>query len=136
MSTGSSQRVRSHLPMIWVVRIACWVLYIAAVALFISWLNTPSSAHEAPMGWSYDPSCCGGHDCRQLADGDVSEQADGYYIASKGWTVRYGSGLIKPSLDEHYHLCEGTMYTTSPTTPGGAKPEAFPRCFYAPSPAF
>ncbi len=50
--------------------------------------------------------------------------------------ARSHEDLIKPSLDEHYHLCEGTMYTTSPMTPGGAKSEPFPRCLYAPSPAF
>lgn len=112
--------------------IAAAILY----CLFVMIGAFPARSHEAPAGWAYDAACCSDKDCRQLADGDVSALADGYHIASKGWTIGYGSDLIKPSLDEHYHLCEGTMYTTSPMTTGAAKSEPFPRCLYAPSPAF
>lgn len=50
-------------------------------------------------------SCCGGDDCRALADDDVEAQPGGYWIKSKKWFVPNASAQPGPDT-AHYHLCE------------------------------
>jgi hypothetical protein len=59
--------------------------------------------------------CCGERDCFELADGDVTITARGYFVKSTRETVPYSEAL--PSPDGRYWRCQW----------GGAR-----KCFFAP----
>ncbi len=61
--------------------------------------------------------CCGERDCRELADGDVTATAAGYYVKSTKEIVPYREAT--PSPDGRYWICRW----------GGAR-----KCFFAPPP--
>lgn len=88
--------------------------------LLAALVAAPAYAHDAPTGWAYDTECCGGWDCAAMADGAVREVAGGYSVvvvpgshpmvpASAAEPVRgfvpFGDRRIRPSGDEHRHVC-------------------------------
>ena len=62
--------------------------------------------------------CCGERDCFELASGDVSVTASGYFVRSIREIVPFSEAL--PSPDGQYWRCQW----------GGAR-----KCFFAPPPA-
>lgn len=96
---------------------------IAAVALAL--VATPVPAH-GPAEWIQQGGyknaagelCCGERDCAELAPGDVSITAAGYYVRSIKETVPFTQA--QPSPDGHYWRCQW----------GGER-----KCFFAPPPA-
>ena len=84
----------------------------------------------------YDPTCCGGNDCRPLTESEVKESPQGW-LTPMGW-VGYGDRRVKSSQDGRYHLCTGSRYTISPLDLGNRHmspprtPSPFLRCFYVP----
>lgn len=75
-----------------------------ALAL-ISATTTAAGAHEAPLGWQYPWACCHDQDCRQVADGTVKEQGQGYLIVPMNVFIPLGDKRVKMSPDGHYHVC-------------------------------
>lgn len=59
--------------------------------------------------------CCGERDCVELASGDVSVTAAGYFIHSTRETIPFSEAM--PSPDGHYWRCQW----------GGSR-----KCFFAP----
>lgn len=83
-------------------------LVTVAVVLWIvsaAWAS-PAAAHEALTGWSYPLSCCSDRDCRQTAEREVLETAEGYRLASTGEVVGYGDRRVKNSPDGLFHVCQ------------------------------
>lgn len=74
-------------------------LIIAALTL-LSW---PVSAHQAPSGWMYPPDCCGGKDCAQTEDVEIT--GAGYHIKGTHLLVGFHDPRIRPSPDSHFHAC-------------------------------
>lgn len=66
--------------------------------------SIPTSAHEAPKGWAYPLSCCSNFDCKQVANGSVSERPEGYVIGT-GEVVAYNDKRIRNSPDGEFHWC-------------------------------
>lgn len=78
-----------------------------------------AAAHQAPSGWLYDPECCSHHDCAQVADEAVREVQGGYAVRVEPGThimvpagrpavtsfVPHGDTRIRPSGDQHRHVC-------------------------------
>lgn len=62
-------------------------------------------AHEAPQGWSYDPACCSGADCRPLPNGMVEPTTAGWLVKFTGETVPYNDKKIRHSGDQNFHWC-------------------------------
>jgi hypothetical protein len=73
----------------------------------------PAYPHSAPGGWFYDPSCCGGRDCRPIADDAVTPVPDGWRIRATGEIFR--APLVKHSPDAHFHRCSIDGKETTPT---------------------
>jgi len=80
-----------------------------------------AKAHEAPMGWQYDPGCCSGKDCAMVKASAIRESAEGATITlNKGehpmliapFTafVPWGSDKLKNSQDGEWHVCIGTQW--------------------------
>jgi hypothetical protein len=97
---------------------ACLVLPVSVLAGF---LGVPASAHQAPAGWQYDPSCCAGVDCYQAPPSDVKETKYGYQL-STGELIPYTDHRIKRSRDEYFHECK----------PGGDAGSQHSFCLYVP----
>ncbi|MFO1151025.1 MAG: hypothetical protein U1E62_21835 [Alsobacter sp.] len=70
----------------------CWILATQA-----------SLGHTAPSGWLYDPSCCGGQDCRQITDDSITPVPGGWRIEATGEII--SSDAVKHSPDDHFHRC-------------------------------
>ena len=51
---------------------ALLLAYALCVAVWLM-LSSSTRAHEAPSGWEYPPSCCGGSDCAAVPDEAVQE---------------------------------------------------------------
>jgi hypothetical protein len=76
--------------------------------------GSPTGAHMAPSGWSYDPWCCGGHDCQPIPADRVRITAEGFLV-----TIRAGEHMtarrdherlftfdeVRESGDMNYHAC-------------------------------
>lgn len=79
------------------------LLAVFAVALYIQLAH----AHDAPLGWKYDASCCSGVDCRQIKTKRVKVTAQGYEIQNgrASELITYSDRRIHESKDEYYHLC-------------------------------
>lgn len=92
--------------------------------------SAPASAHDWYTGLHNENglTCCGGTDCAPLADGDVVERSDGYWIVSKAVLVPFSRA--KPALQEdgHYHAC---FYGT-PELRNPPEPHNMPACFFTP----
>lgn len=65
--------------------------YLVPFLLFVT--PVPVSAHEAPEGWSYDPWCCGGHDCGPVVGYEYTHPTDGS-LAMMIITVRTLEGKL------------------------------------------
>lgn len=76
---------------------------VLALVLFAA--AVPAAAHDAPIGWSYDSSCCSTIDCRQVPGSYVRETADGYFMTKTRETISYGDKRIKVSPDGLWHWC-------------------------------
>ncbi|MBZ9991169.1 hypothetical protein LB572_29155 [Mesorhizobium sp. BH1-1-5] len=78
------------------------------------------SAHQAPAGWRYEPSCCAGVDCYQAPPSDVKETKYGYQL-STGELIPYSDHRIKRSR-EYLHERK----------PGGDNKSLHSFCLYVP----
>lgn len=67
-----------------------------------------AQAHNAPLGWAYDQSCCSGRDCHQALAGEVTETKKGYVITHTQELIPYNDRRIKRSHDEFFHQCVAT----------------------------
>jgi hypothetical protein len=83
-------------------------------AFGLAFAATLAAAHDAPTGWSYDPWCCGGHDCQPIPAENVSITEDGFLVTlSEGehMTARrdherlFGFDDVRESQDQNYHAC-------------------------------
>jgi hypothetical protein len=93
-----------------------WLWLLAFTAL-------PAAAHEAASGWSYDPVCCGGEDCRMLQDYEVRELPNGWQTPAG--LIDYSDKRIRPSQDGRFHICIRDNSHNRPYPP-------FMLCFYVP----
>ena len=82
-------------------------------------LTTRNLAHEAPSGWEYYGPCCGGTDCRAVADEEVEaifagesyfdiQKQEDVVVEEAGFIVRgrfipHHRVMISP--DDSYHFC-------------------------------
>jgi hypothetical protein len=85
-------------------------------------------AHDAPVGWTYDSSCCSGIDCRVVNHHGgvrISETPQGYRISTTGEVLNYRDSRIKVSPDGDYHWCSAGGRDTGRTI-----------CLYAPPKGF
>ena len=92
----------------WFVVLLC----MSAIVLLFVFAAGTSQAHDAPMGWAYDPQCCSGYDC------DVASQVIRLPDGSLSVTNKFGTAVfdskdsILESGDHHVHACfvktEGT----------------------------
>src|SRR6266496_648053 len=95
-----------------------------ATAALASAFSFPALAH-GPAEWiqrggyknAVGELCCGERDCFELADGDVTTTAAGYFIKSIKETIPYSEAT--PSPDGKYWRCAW----------GGSR-----KCFFAPPP--
>ncbi len=90
-------------------------------------LSAPAWAHEAqstagqPLGWNWDPVCCGSRDCAIIPDSAVVEGPDGFHVTlgpgqhpmltTKGYSAVIPYGSEKTSPTGEYGIClasEGT----------------------------
>jgi hypothetical protein len=79
-------------------------------AQMIAWILTATSslcasAHDAPSGWRYDPSCCSSRDCRPIPTAALKESPTGYVITIGNVTLPYGDRRLKDSPDGLVHWC-------------------------------
>lgn len=87
----------------------------ARVAIALLVLCAPAAAHDAmptanaPLGWTYPPSCCSLRDCREMPAGAIGEGSTGYLIRSTGEVVAYGDTRLRPSPDGVYHWCSNMV---------------------------
>jgi hypothetical protein len=96
------------------------------IALIASLLATAAAGHDA-ADWinqggyrnAIGELCCGERDCAELAEGDVSVTAAGYYVRGLNETVPFNEAL--PSPDGRYWRCAW----------GGER-----KCFFAPPMGF
>jgi hypothetical protein len=72
-------------------------------AILASGLATGASPHDAPSGWAYDPGCCGGHDCRAIADSAVEHVFRGWRIKATGEV--FDDKAVRWAKDGHWHRC-------------------------------
>ncbi|PSC02472.1 hypothetical protein SLNSH_23830 [Alsobacter soli] len=70
------------------------------VALFLA---TAAQGHQAQSGWTYDPACCGGEDCRQVVDDAVRPVEGGWQVVATGEVIPVTQ--VKRSPDDHFHRC-------------------------------
>jgi hypothetical protein len=76
-----------------------------------------ASAHDAPSGWTYPPSCCNGGDCGQVPHGRVKPAPGGWRVTlSPGdnpmvtdktgpVTVIIPADRTQLSPDREFHIC-------------------------------
>ena len=86
----------------------------AFVATFHVAGRLAASAHDAPSGWSYSPSCCNTIDCRPV-DGpfdklghhkvQVLAEANGFRITTTNEFIPFNSPMIRESKDGEFHWC-------------------------------
>jgi len=82
--------------------------FAAGLAIALVWLPFMTKAaypHEAPMGWTYDYSCCSTADCREVKSTAIKEDSRGFTIVATGELIPYGDTRIKRSKDEFFHWC-------------------------------
>lgn len=97
--------------------IFAYAIFLAVLGLVVNLFTaTPAKPHDAPLGWSYDYSCCNTRDCRQVSGPaskskvTVSEVKGGYQVNRVGAEpefLRYNDSRIKQSKDGEYHWCSG-----------------------------
>lgn len=61
----------------------------------------PANAHDAPSGWAYPATCCGGQDCAPVACDTIDETATG----ARWDGVDFVKHNILPSGDHSCHAC-------------------------------
>ncbi len=85
-------------------------------------LTLPAFAHDAPSGWTYDPTCCNGMDCAPIPDRGIRLHGAFYEVpllpkdhpfVFKKTTIRVPVSRVRPSQDEDYHLCLSTNGETA-----------------------
>ena len=59
--------------------------------------------HDAPSGWTYDSGCCGGQDCRPVAESSVHELPTAWQILATGELI--SKREVKYSRDGDFHRC-------------------------------
>lgn len=79
------------------------LLTAALAAAFIS-AGLPAVAHEAPMHWAYDSSCCSGQDCA-VELGEVRATDQGWLLLRTGNLVPYRARQLRISKDDDFHSC-------------------------------
>ncbi len=89
------------------------MMRLVVAASLIGLLPCTALAHGAPAGWLYDRDCCGGRDCRPIADDEVSPVPDGWRIRATGEI--FPAGSVRHSPDAHFHRCSIDGRETSPT---------------------
>jgi hypothetical protein len=71
-------------------------------------------AHDAPTGWSYDPWCCGGHDCQPISSEYVEITENGFLVtlpegshitARRDHERLFGYDDVRHSEDMEFHAC-------------------------------
>jgi hypothetical protein len=67
------------------------------------WLSADADPYRGFNMVGTTSPCCGGEDCRILADGDVAPRPGGYFIRSFGWFVP--NTEAQPGPDQRYHVC-------------------------------
>ena len=67
-----------------------------------------ATAHPAPSGWNYPPSCCQNRDCMQIADDDVRALQGGWGVKATGEVIPYLMAM--PSPDGSFHRCSPHFY--------------------------
>ncbi|TGS19198.1 hypothetical protein EN852_002475 [Mesorhizobium sp. M2E.F.Ca.ET.209.01.1.1] len=119
--TASSKHLRERVAAVGLhpLRRRAWLPLTASVLASLLW--GPASAHQAPAGWQYEPSCCAGVDCYQAPPSDVKETKYGYQL-STGELIPYSDHRIKRSRDEYFHECK----------PGGDNSSQHSFCLYVP----
>lgn len=65
----------------------------------------PTTAHEAPKGWSYPWACCSNQDCQEVTARSISERPEGYVVAQTGEVIPYLDKRVKDSPDGEFHRC-------------------------------
>lgn len=82
---------------------------------------TQTFAHEAPLGWRYDISCCHEMDCKEIPTEAVREMGDGYHITltpeqhsqlvvPAEYVISYSDTRIKDAPDGMFHACIGKQF--------------------------
>lgn len=79
-------------------------------ALCLVLVTTAAQAHNAPLGWAYDQSCCSNTDCHQVDPKGVQETNKGYIITATQELIPYKDTRIKRSHDEFFHQCVGKAF--------------------------
>jgi hypothetical protein len=89
---------------------------VAVATIFLT--AAPAFAHDAPMGWQYDRSCCNGTahngDCQRIPHSAVKAEQGGWRITLKPgehrlvtrphtWTKGYDQ--TRQSQDGDFHAC-------------------------------
>ncbi|MGE0290517.1 MAG: hypothetical protein AB7I42_29530 [Bradyrhizobium sp.] len=87
-----------------VLRVAITITFLSALVVLAGLvILARAQAHDAPSGWAYPNSCCGGSDCAPLRAGDLE-------FTSQGWKVKLTGEVIplaaaQPSGDRQNHRC-------------------------------
>jgi hypothetical protein len=96
------------------LRILLLVLWVVAALLLV---HLAARAHQAPSGWQYDPECCSGRDCAEVAPPTVTPDGLVFFVVPGGHpaatragrpltvTVAHDDRRIRASGDDHWHLC-------------------------------
>ena len=101
---------------------ALWLSFCFSLGMLVGTLwPLEARSHDAPAGWSYDPSCCNTNDCRQVSSLNdpapnskifIREVTGGYSVEKPNNTsefVEWNSKKIRISKDPHYHWCSYMM---------------------------
>lgn len=79
---------------------------LAMLLAFPAYAHDATPTKETPLGWTYDPKCCGGLDCHEDDEGLISEEGGGFRIKNTGELIPYGSSKVHESKDFHRHICQ------------------------------
>lgn len=82
-------------------------LTLAVAAILTSSPVARAWSHQARAGWAYDRICCGGHDCREIADDAVEAIR---HFNGLGWRIKatgevFADAEVRWSKDGHWHRC-------------------------------
>lgn len=93
------------------------LLLVLSVLLALLVIHAIARAHQAPSGWHYDPECCSGRDCAEVAPPAVTPAGLEFLVVPGGHpaatlarrplriVVAHDDRRIRASGDDRWHLC-------------------------------